>query len=402
MMAAAAKFRDDISGALGTAGISTAYTVSTNQSFDTLAHLDKALLTIVPHTDSGAAPTLNVDGLGARAINATSGVAVASGALKAATPYHLVYFNATTEFILVNPFIAAMITAGFITTAMIADANVTKTKIENIAHGKILARLSASAGVVEEAIIPFGQCRLTKSGTTLLLSPLRGNLLTVNSLAETIPDSGPTLSTSGLSSSTLYYIYAFMNSGTMTLEASVTGYATQAGTGVTIKSGDVTRTLVGMARTDGSTAWTDSATQRFVRSYFNDPGIALLNSFSADRTQTSVSYVEINSEIRCEFLVWAGETIQLQSNGQINSAAPNANAQTSLGIDGTTAEDTLSDSNAFSNNTDQGFSTSLFKTGLTEGYHYATVIGKSSLGAITYRGSGSVGLRTTLRGFAKS
>ena len=39
MMAAAAKFRDDISGSLGTSGTSTAYTVSSNQIFDTLAHL---------------------------------------------------------------------------------------------------------------------------------------------------------------------------------------------------------------------------------------------------------------------------------------------------------------------------------------------------------------------------
>jgi hypothetical protein len=70
MMAAAAKFRDDIAGAIVTGGTSSAYTVSSYQVFDTLAHLDGGMIAFSPHTTSAATPpngvTLNVDGLGAK------------------------------------------------------------------------------------------------------------------------------------------------------------------------------------------------------------------------------------------------------------------------------------------------------------------------------------------------
>src|SRR2546423_4221030 len=62
-MAAVAKWRDDISGTITTGGSSTAYTVISNSVFDTLAHMDGAMLAFVPHTTSGATVTLNVDGL---------------------------------------------------------------------------------------------------------------------------------------------------------------------------------------------------------------------------------------------------------------------------------------------------------------------------------------------------
>src|SRR5882762_3012895 len=63
MMARVAEYRDDTSGSLTTGGTSTAYTVTTNENFTTLALLDKQAITIVPHVTSGAAPTLAVDGL---------------------------------------------------------------------------------------------------------------------------------------------------------------------------------------------------------------------------------------------------------------------------------------------------------------------------------------------------
>src|SRR3990167_11097454 len=50
-----------------------------------------------------------------------------------------------------------------------------------------------------------------------------------------------------VSSNTLYYIYAYDNSGTTTLEASTTAPATATLHGVRVKSGDESRTLVGMA-----------------------------------------------------------------------------------------------------------------------------------------------------------
>ena len=100
MMAAAAKYRDDIAG-IGTGGTSTAYTVTSNQVFDSLANMNGKIVAFVPHVTSGAGPvTLNVDGLGAKALRSAPGVELAAGTLISGTPYVATYFNSTTEWIL--------------------------------------------------------------------------------------------------------------------------------------------------------------------------------------------------------------------------------------------------------------------------------------------------------------
>src|SRR4051812_29663251 len=66
MMARAAEWRDDISGTLTTGGTSSAYTITSNQVFDTLAHMNGALICFVPHVTNAADATLNADGLGAK------------------------------------------------------------------------------------------------------------------------------------------------------------------------------------------------------------------------------------------------------------------------------------------------------------------------------------------------
>lgn len=99
-MASVAKFRDDISGTVTTGGTSTAFTMTTNQGFASAAAMSGAMLCFIPHATSGAAPTLAVDGLTARAINVSTGVAVPTGALILGTPYVVTYIHASTEFIL--------------------------------------------------------------------------------------------------------------------------------------------------------------------------------------------------------------------------------------------------------------------------------------------------------------
>lgn len=104
-MASLAKWRDDLYGitaGLATGGTSTAYTVTTNSTYASASVMSGAIFSIVPHTTSGAAPTLAVDGLTARALNASSGVAVSTGALKSGTPYFVRYLHASTEFIVIG------------------------------------------------------------------------------------------------------------------------------------------------------------------------------------------------------------------------------------------------------------------------------------------------------------
>jgi hypothetical protein len=220
-----------------------------------------------------------------------------------------------------------------------------------------------------------GCCRLTKSGADLLLSPCDGNTILIDGAPCTIPDAGVTLSPGGLSANTTYNIYAYLDSGVLTLEASATGHAVQAGTGVEIKSGDPSRTLVGMARTNGSTAWVDSATQRLVRSWFNSPAIELESALAASRSTQSTSYVDINSgELQCGFLVWAGEIPVSSFSAFLSSnQAVNTNAYAAIGFDGTTPEvELFTPGTATFANVNLNCGSVVAKPGLSEGYHYVT------------------------------
>src|SRR5689334_15193862 len=60
MMASTAAFRDDIAGAITTGGSSTAYTVTSYQIFDTLAHLNGQTIGFVPHATSTNAVGVDV------------------------------------------------------------------------------------------------------------------------------------------------------------------------------------------------------------------------------------------------------------------------------------------------------------------------------------------------------
>jgi hypothetical protein len=247
------------------------------------------------------------------------------------------------------------------------------------------------------ADLSFGQCQLTLSGGNLLLSRYNGRLLTINGVHQIIPASGPTLAATGLTPATLYYIYAWMNAGTMTLEASTTVPVVDAATGVWIKTGDATRTRVGVARPITGPAWTDTPKQRFVRSWYNDPGVILFNNFTASRTTTSTSYVEINSEIRCEALIWSGEAFEANASGTVLNSAASGRNQSSLAYNGTTPEIGGSLVIATTANDNVPFTAQALKTGLTEGYNYVTLLGLVSSGTGTWL-SDSDGRRTTLLG----
>jgi hypothetical protein len=247
-----------------------------------------------------------------------------------------------------------------------------------------------------------GQCILTLSGGSLLLSPRDGNQLLAPDYPMHVQSGGATLAVTGLSTSTLYYIYAYAITGGVALEASATAYAVDTLSGMRIKNGDRTRRLVGMAYVTSGGAFADSATQRFVRSYFNDPGSALLNAFTANRTTSSTTYVEVNSEIRVEFISWTGEVVHAAAQGKVGGTTSGNIAETSIGFDGTTAEDTQSYHQTPSGTEPGTMSVSVHKSSLAEGYHYATLLGKTvGVSTAIYFGTGTAGTRTALKGFLR-
>jgi microcystin-dependent protein len=100
MMAATAKYRDDIAGAIVTGGTSTAYAVSSFQVFDTVAHLNGQTIAFTPHTTNGATVTLNVDSLGSRPLRTSPGAELQAGTIIQGTPYVAVYNNSDAAFYL--------------------------------------------------------------------------------------------------------------------------------------------------------------------------------------------------------------------------------------------------------------------------------------------------------------
>jgi hypothetical protein len=97
MMAAVAKFRDDMSGNLVTAGTSTAYTLTTNQVFSSLT--DGLFVAARMDETNGASPTLNVDSLGAKSIATVYGTAVGAGKLRGGGIYVFVYDSTDDKWI---------------------------------------------------------------------------------------------------------------------------------------------------------------------------------------------------------------------------------------------------------------------------------------------------------------
>jgi hypothetical protein len=262
-------------------------------------------------------------------------------------------------------------------------------------------------GSVRSNTIAVGQCRLAISGANLALMPFGGNVITINGVSCTIPATGVALAPTGLTVSGLYYIYAVATAGVVTsLEASATAHATSStpgNAGVEIKSGDDTRTLVGMARVIIGPAWADTPAQRFVRSWFNDPGIYSFNQFATTRQTAAAAYAEVNSEIRIEALIWTGETWDVtQYIASFSNTVTNSNSFSTIGFNGAVPEKngilvTIVGAIA---GTAFGAGCSSAKAGLTEGYNFATVIGKCDAGTASWTSSAD-GNRTIMKGYAR-
>lgn len=236
--------------------------------------------------------------------------------------------------------------------------------------------------------LAHGRCRLVFQSTSALrLGPHNGNTIIINGQVVTIPSAGVTLSNSGVSTNTLYYIYAYLSSGVLTLEYSTTGHSTDASTGVEIKTGDATRTLVGMAQTAGG-SWSGNGSNTL--SYFNRKEIVLWRYFGSTMTTTSTSYVALGGlPERCTWLTWADEPVKFAVNGSVSNSGSNA-CYTSIGVDGTTAQDVAS---VMGGTAGQGVAIS-HANSFSEGYHYSTILGRVTAGTGSWLGSSTAGERT--------
>jgi len=252
--------------------------------------------------------------------------------------------------------------------------------------------ISATGTVTFQGLVSCG--RLSRaSSTAVQFLAFNGDLIKINGVVYQIPAGGIAGGTnlfagsstfvngtgsSNLSATTFYYVYVFNNSGTLTFDFSTTAHATSAtatNVGTEIKNGDDTRTFVGAIYTNSS-AITDSVTTRTVISWFNRQRKNLLNSFTAQRTTTSTTLVEVNTEIRCTFIMWADDVLDVSVNGYSFNVG-SFGTTTAVGIDATTFQTASTFGGAGAS---IGFRE--FRSGITEGaLHTATVYGASGSGA---------------------
>ena len=249
------------------------------------------------------------------------------------------------------------------------------------------------------ALAFHGQCRLQVNATTqLLLSRYQGAYLPIKIgsqwQASLIPPSGVTLANTGLVAATLYYIYAFDSAGTLTLEASTTSAGVDTDTGISIKNGDATRTLVGMVFTDAGTPGTFDAdvstSTRWCLNWFNRRGLVLSNTFSTDRTSTSTTLAEVNTEIRLRYLTWWDDAVVLGASGTMSNSGVGQASGTGMAVDSTTVALQISSFTSTGANLRGPIALWVPTATGSEGSHFATLLGVVSGGTCTWASADTV------------
>jgi hypothetical protein len=220
-----------------------------------------------------------------------------------------------------------------------------------------------------------------------------------------INDTNTTLSGSTITLTDVAYVSG-SNTGSCSwigLIGASTGHSTDAN-GVEIETGSGTRTLVGEVFIDGSHNLNATNTKQDVASWFNRQPARCVNTYTADRTTSSDSFAEPNSEIECEFVSWgAPATPGLGApvtEWDIAGSASNGTASDgwaiSAGFDSTSVAETAQtgSSNGGTTNLPFGLGGSKF---LTEGKHFITLLAhRVTGGTVTITGGTGSDLVTSL------
>lgn len=184
------------------------------------------------------------------------------------------------------------------------------------------------------------------SATQVQFAPFNGDLIKINGVVYSIPN-GTILANNtstfingvlgNLAAQSLYYVYCFNNSGTLALDFSSSPVPTTSGTpgnvGVQIKSGDDTRSLVGMVYTNASSQFQDATTFRGVLSWFNRVN-KVAEAACGNNTTSSVNatYVQMGSAnaIVCS---WGEEILIGSMWGQVYTSTNGVIGSCAIGVD---------------------------------------------------------------------
>ncbi|MEI7456547.1 MAG: hypothetical protein WCK93_07445 [Nitrosomonadales bacterium] len=201
-------------------------------------------------------------------------------------------------------------------SAVAGTYNITTVAAHNLAVGDSVWLALASA--------PAGTPQLAFNST--VASVLSATVFTFVSGTTTV-----TSGAAGGSGGALIYHYAYMNAGVIAIESVATSHSTDATTGVEIKTGDATRTLVGMSI---GGAFTDTPQSQYVRGWFNRAPIKGYSPLAAARTTASTTVVETNAADRCQFLLWSGESVHISGSSNCANTTVGATIGFTAGWDG--------------------------------------------------------------------
>lgn len=125
-----------------------------------------------------------------------------------------------------------------------------------------------------------------------------------------------------LAVNTTYLVCLFVNAGALTMDfrSTLTNIrdTTPGNEGVQIRSGDSSRSVIGMIRTGPAAKFIDTRNQRFVRGWFNR-GAKLIGNDWAGRTLAPTSYEDVTPDAHVEFVSFAGDVAHVATTFSMQS-----------------------------------------------------------------------------------
>lgn len=163
----------------------------------------------------------------------------------------------------------------------------------------------------------FGQCYLTVSGGNLVLRPDTGPGILIDRVYRDLPGGGITLSAAGNANSTTYFIYAYWTGGAVALERSTTVPVQDATTLQMLKTGDASRSYVGLARSSAAGAWQAAP---LVASHYNKRPRIASAQMNSGNSYGGTPYVAI-AATQIEFVCDDG-FVQCLGQGSVAAGTP--------------------------------------------------------------------------------
>jgi hypothetical protein len=236
------------------------------------------------------------------------------------------------------------------------------------------------------------------SSTQCQLIPFKGDALRIQGIVYSIPAAGITISNTGLTQNLLYYCYAYMASGVMTLELSTTTHVTDTtpgNVGTEIKSGDNSRSLVGMVYTGAGTpgVFFFNSQNKGVRSWFNRQALAVNSASLGANSGIGSSYTVVSGS--AGYVAWLGETVMMTTNVMYFNATAGVILTCACWLDGAAVgnpavinTDGSSRVNPAANSTYAGPATA----GTSDGWHNAYAAANINTGSCTAYSASSCSL----------